>query len=198
MGFLSVLCIMLIPVPTASCAGITPEQRKLFQGFYLRILWVCLSSHAICALLYLLAAVRAAEQLLGFAQGFFSLPALVYFGTLFDPRQENSEISNKSDASIPGIVTAQRSVASPSFEVVTRGAGSTILFFSLPSNERLSSAAGLGNRAGTCSRDSPGWHGITREARLCLLGWTCSSKPPRLLLSGQQKEPNAEVFLNFQ
>lgn len=115
-----------------------------------------MSSHAICALLYLLAAVRAAEQLLGFAQGFFSLPAPVYFGTLFDPHQENSEISNKSDASIPGIVTAQRSVASPSFEVVTRGAGSTILFFSLPSNERLSSAAGLWNRAGTCSRDSPG------------------------------------------
>lgn len=61
------------------------EQRKSLQGFYQRIFWVCLSSHAISALLYLLAAVRAAEQLLEFAQGFFSLPALVGFGTLFDP-----------------------------------------------------------------------------------------------------------------
>lgn len=159
MGFLSVLCIVLIPEPTASCAGIKPEQRKLFQGFYLRIFWVCLSSHAVCALLYLLAAVRAAEQLLEFAQGFFSLPAPVYFGTLFDPHQENSEVSNKSDALIPGIVTARRSAASPSSEVVTRGAGSTILSFSLPSNKRLSSAAGFWNGAGACSRDGPGLAG---------------------------------------
>lgn len=132
MRFLSGLCIMLIPEPTASCAGIIPEQRKLFRGFYRGILWVCLSSHAVCALLYLLAAVRAAEQLLGFAQGFFSLPALVCFGTWFVPCQENSEISNTSDALIPGIAAAQRIVASASFEVVTRGAGSTIPFFSLP------------------------------------------------------------------
>lgn len=133
-----------------------------------------MSSHAICALLYLLAGVRAAEQLLEFAQGFFSLPELVCFGTIFDPRGENSEISNQSDALIPGIVTAQRMAASASFKVVTRGAEVQSSFPAFPAiKTQQGIVLGFGAEQGELGAGSGKWGKLSPA---CWAG----SGPPKL------------------